>query len=111
LKANPHIARVRVEGHTDNQGDDASNMDLSQRRANSVVAFLVKEAIDPARLKAVGYGETVPVDDNKKAKGRENNRRVEFTIVNDEPMQPDDAIQTPEINTVKPDSTPDAGTR
>ncbi|AKQ65725.1 OmpA domain protein [Myxococcus hansupus] len=81
LKANPRILQVRVEGHTDDQGNDAKNLDLSQRRAKNVVAFLVKEGIAAERLEAVGYGEAKPVDTNKTAKGRENNRRVEFNIV------------------------------
>ncbi|ATB48543.1 OmpA family protein [Corallococcus macrosporus] len=81
LKANPRIERVRVEGHTDDRGADAKNLDLSQRRAKNVVAFLVKAGIAAERLEAVGYGEAKPVDTNKTAKGRENNRRVEFNIV------------------------------
>jgi len=82
LRANPDIQKVRVEGHTDSQGKDAANLDLSQRRANSVRKRLIeKEGIAPERLEAVGYGETKPVDNNKTAKGRENNRRVEFTIL------------------------------
>ncbi|WP_241759553.1 OmpA family protein [Pyxidicoccus parkwayensis] len=81
LKANPQLQLVRVEGHTDDQGSDEKNLDLSQRRANNVRAFLVKEGILPVRLEAVGYGETKPVDTNETAKGRENNRRVEFNIV------------------------------
>ncbi len=81
LKANPQLEQVRVEGHTDDQGADAKNLDLSQRRANNVKAFLVKEGIAAERLEAVGHGETKPVDTNKTAKGRENNRRVEFNIV------------------------------
>jgi uncharacterized protein (TIGR03382 family) len=82
LRANPHITKVRVEGHTDSQGSDAANQDLSQRRANSVRKRLIEqEGIQANRLEAVGYGETKPVDTNKTAKGRENNRRVEFTIL------------------------------
>jgi uncharacterized repeat protein (TIGR01451 family) len=81
LRANPQLAKVRIEGHTDSQGDDAFNLDLSQRRANSVRRFLVEQGIAAERLEAVGYGETKPVDTNKTAQGRENNRRVEFTIV------------------------------
>ncbi|MBZ4409469.1 OmpA family protein [Myxococcus sp. XM-1-1-1] len=81
LKANPQLQLVRVEGHTDSQGSDAKNLDLSQRRANNVKAFLVKSGIAPERLEAVGFGETKPVDTNKTPKGRENNRRVEFNIV------------------------------
>nr|WP_254623535.1 Ig-like domain-containing protein [Myxococcus sp. CA033] len=81
LRANPQVELLRVEGHTDDQGNDASNLDLSKRRAANVRAFLVKEGIDAARLESQGYGETKPVDTNKTAKGRENNRRVEFNIV------------------------------
>ncbi len=81
LRANPQIEKLRVEGHTDDQGNDASNLRLSQRRANNVRAFLVREGIAATRLEAVGYGETKPVDTNKTAVGRENNRRVEFNIL------------------------------
>jgi uncharacterized repeat protein (TIGR01451 family)/uncharacterized protein (TIGR03382 family) len=82
LRANPQLTKVRVEGHTDSQGSDAFNLDLSQRRANSVRKRLIEqEGIAPERLEAVGYGETRPVDTNKTAKGRENNRRVEFIIL------------------------------
>ncbi|QSQ16003.1 OmpA family protein [Myxococcus landrumensis] len=81
LKANPQMERVRVEGHTDDKGSDTSNLDLSQRRANTVREFLVKAGIAPERLEAQGFGETQPVDTNKTAQGRENNRRVEFNVV------------------------------
>jgi outer membrane protein OmpA-like peptidoglycan-associated protein len=81
LKANPRVERVRVEGHTDDRGDDAFNMDLSRRRSNNVRAFLLAEGIAPERLEAEGYGETRPMDTNATEAGRENNRRVEFNIV------------------------------
>ncbi|ATB36096.1 hypothetical protein CYFUS_001510 [Cystobacter fuscus] len=81
LKANPQIELLRVEGHTDNQGNDANNLRLSQRRADKVRAFLIREGIAGERLDAMGFGETRPVDDNKKATGRESNRRVEFNIL------------------------------
>lgn len=81
IKANPEITKIRVEGHTDNVGDDASNLELSQRRANEVVKFLVNLGVDASRLVAVGYGETKPVADNATAKGKEQNRRVVFTII------------------------------
>ncbi|MFL5346249.1 MAG: Ig-like domain-containing protein, partial [Hyalangium sp.] len=89
LRANPEITKVRVEGHTDSQGNDAANLDLSQRRANNVRKRLIQqEGIAPERLEAVGYGETQPVDTNKTAKGRENNRRVVFTILETKPSEP-----------------------
>ncbi|WP_253910537.1 Ig-like domain-containing protein [Pyxidicoccus fallax] len=81
LRANPQVELLRIEGHTDNQGSDAKNLDLSKRRAANVRAFLIKEGIAANRLESEGYGETKPVDTNKTAAGRENNRRVEFTIL------------------------------
>ncbi|RKH09569.1 cell envelope biogenesis protein OmpA [Corallococcus sp. CA053C] len=81
LRTHPELERVRVEGHTDSQGVDAKNLDLSQRRANNVRAWLVKGGIEDARLEAAGYGETQPVDTNATSHGRENNRRVEFNIL------------------------------
>ncbi|WP_158501810.1 Ig-like domain-containing protein [Vitiosangium sp. GDMCC 1.1324] len=81
LRANPQIELLRVEGHTDNQGKAANNQKLSQRRAANVRAFLIKEGIAEERLEAVGYGQEKPVDTNKTAAGRENNRRVEFNIL------------------------------
>jgi outer membrane protein OmpA-like peptidoglycan-associated protein len=81
LKANPQVELLRVEGHTDDQGKDAANLDLSQRRASNVRSFLIHEGIAGERLDPMGYGETKPVDTNKTAAGRENNRRVEFNIL------------------------------
>ena len=79
LATHPAIT-VRVEGHTDSEGDDAHNMDLSQRRAESVVAYLVKKGIDRARLTPQGFGETQPIADNATKKGKAANRRVVFAI-------------------------------
>ena len=76
---NPKIA-VEVQGHTDSQGDDNFNLKLSQRRAESVRAYLMKKGIAPARMDPKGYGENVPIADNRTADGRSQNRRVEFVI-------------------------------
>ena len=81
LKANPQVTKVRVEGHTDSQGNDEYNRDLSQRRAEAVRDYLVGRGVDGGRLEAVGYGEEKPVADNDVPKGREANRRVEFNII------------------------------
>lgn len=70
-----------IAGHTDSQGDDAMNMDLSNRRAAAVRQYLIDKGIDESRLQSKGYGETMPVADNKTAAGRAKNRRVEFTVV------------------------------
>lgn len=68
--------RVAIEGHTDSQGDDAFNQDLSERRAAAVVAYLTSQGVSAERLGAVGKGETVPIGDNTTAEGRQQNRRV-----------------------------------
>lgn len=75
----PHL-KVRVEGHTDSDGNDDFNLKLSQDRADSVRAYLIGRGIDPARLESVGYGETKPIDTNRTSTGKANNRRVEFHI-------------------------------
>lgn len=75
----PQMA-IEVGGHTDDQGDDKANLDLSGRRAKSVQGYLVKKGIDVKRLAAVGYGESKPVADNKTDEGRAQNRRTEFVI-------------------------------
>jgi len=74
---------VQVEGHTDDQGSDASNLDLSQRRAEATVAALIERGIEADRLVAVGFGESDPIDTNETPEGRQANRRVEFTILED----------------------------
>jgi outer membrane protein OmpA-like peptidoglycan-associated protein len=88
LKDHPAITKVRVEGHTDSRGAAAKNKALSQRRAESVVAWLVKNGIDASRLEARGFGMERPIDDNRTDAGRKNNRRVEFHIdVDDGPAR------------------------
>lgn len=67
---------IIIEGHTDATGDDSHNQDLSERRAQSVVAWLSGRGIDGARLTAVGRGESEPVADNATPDGRQENRRV-----------------------------------
>jgi OOP family OmpA-OmpF porin len=69
---------MTVEGHTDNVGKDAYNQKLSERRAQAVKKYIVdKFGIDAKRIKAVGYGETKPIDTNETAEGRYHNRRVQ----------------------------------
>ncbi|HWN68512.1 MAG TPA: OmpA family protein [Haliangium sp.] len=81
LAGHPEITRVRVEGHTDDRGDDTKNLDLSQRRAQAVVAFLIEQGIAADRLEAQGFGETKPIVPNTTAPNRAKNRRVELHIV------------------------------
>ena len=78
LKENADV-KVKIVGHTDSDGDDKSNLDLSKRRAESVKAMLSKEfGIDVARIQTDGKGESEPVDKNTSGEGKANNRRVEF---------------------------------
>ncbi|NIR35215.1 MAG: OmpA family protein, partial [Actinobacteria bacterium] len=80
LRRHPEI-RVRIEGHTDAVGPPAHNLDLSERRAQTVRAHLVDAGIDEGRLEAHGYGETRPLGSNETRRGRHRNRRVEFKII------------------------------
>jgi OmpA-OmpF porin, OOP family len=70
--------KLRVEGHTDNQGNAAGNQALSQRRAQAVVAWLTAQGVAASRLSAKGMGQTKPVADNSGDEGRAKNRRVEL---------------------------------
>jgi len=76
----PEIQLLRVEGHTDVRGNDAYNMDLSQRRADSVMAYLVGKGIAPERIVAKGFGETKPLDPAANTAAYEKNRRVDVFI-------------------------------
>jgi outer membrane protein OmpA-like peptidoglycan-associated protein len=80
ILSHPEIASVTVEGHTDSQGRRPQNLVLSQKRAESVRAYLVSRGVTPAMLRAAGYGPDRPLADNATAKGREQNRRVEFVL-------------------------------
>jgi outer membrane protein OmpA-like peptidoglycan-associated protein len=83
MKDNPNI-RVQIAGHTDAAGSEAYNLDLSQRRANAVVEWLVKKGIDRSRLISKGFGESKPLATNDdEVEGRELNRRTEFEVIED----------------------------
>lgn len=71
---------IRVEGHTDSQGSNSYNLQLSQDRADSVRNYLVQVGVEPSRITAVGFGEETPLAENTTASGRAANRRVEFHI-------------------------------
>jgi OOP family OmpA-OmpF porin len=79
LKANPDV-KIAVGGHTDAVGEEAYNQKLSERRAQSVLDYFAGKGIDKNRMKAVGYGETKPIADNKTKEGRALNRRVELQV-------------------------------
>lgn len=72
---------VQIEGHTDSQGADSYNQLLSERRASSVRDFLLNQGVESKRTRAMGYGERYPLASNDTSGGREQNRRVELTLV------------------------------
>jgi outer membrane protein OmpA-like peptidoglycan-associated protein len=76
----PEIRRVEIQGHTDSNGDNDHNLDLSQRRADSVRTWLIGAGVEGTRLEARGYGETRPLVPNITAANRARNRRVQFMI-------------------------------
>jgi outer membrane protein OmpA-like peptidoglycan-associated protein len=80
LAHNPDIQRLRVEGHTDAQGSPEYNLDLSFRRARSVVEYLVRRGVERGRLEFQGYGQTRPVSQEDTPEALALNRRVDFTI-------------------------------
>lgn len=77
LASNPSW-KMRVEGHTDNVGEDAANITLSEQRAGAVVDWLTRHGIDRSRLTSIGLGDSSPVADNGSEEGRSLNRRVEL---------------------------------
>jgi len=79
LKRNADV-NVTIDGHTDNTGSDRINNPLSKKRANATKAYLVSKGIDAGRMTTAGYGSKQPVADNKTAKGRRLNRRIEIRI-------------------------------
>ncbi len=74
--------KIQIAGHTDSQGTDALNMNLSASRAASVGAYLASTGVNANRITSVGMGEASPVATNDTAAGRAINRRVEITILN-----------------------------
>jgi len=89
LQRHPEIRKVQIEGYTDAVGPDEYNLKLSQRRANSVLQYLVKHGVAKNRLQAKGFGESNPIADNDTALGRARNRRTEFKILERTQLPPD----------------------
>ena len=77
---------IIIEGHTDSSGDDSYNLQLSQKRANSVTDYLTNNGISSSRITTYWHGETLPKYDNSTAEGRAKNRRVEIGVVANEKM-------------------------
>jgi outer membrane protein OmpA-like peptidoglycan-associated protein len=81
MQGNPSIQLIEIQGHTDERGDDAYNLDLSDRRAKSVLKYLVDKGVDAKRLTSQGYGETQPLDRRHNEAAWAKNRRVAFLII------------------------------
>lgn len=80
MNNNPTLT-IEIGGHTDSDGSDPYNEDLSQRRSQSVINYLMEAGIDPNRMKAKGYGEAEPIAPNDTAANKQLNRRTEFKVV------------------------------
>ena len=80
ILAHPEVSRVRIEGHTDDQGPSRYNEKLSQQRADAVRTYLMSKGIDPSRLRSVGYGASRPLKAGDTDAAHEANRRVEFHL-------------------------------
>ena len=80
LKKNPRVI-LNIQGYTDDRGSREANQALSQKRANEVMAYLIKKCIAPERLSAYGLGLSSPVSDNDTMSGQAMNRRVEIKVV------------------------------
>jgi outer membrane protein OmpA-like peptidoglycan-associated protein len=73
--------RIRIEGHTDSDGDEAANLKLSQARALSVKTYLESKGIAAPRIESEGYGETQPLESNATPEGKAKNRRTVFRVL------------------------------
>jgi outer membrane protein OmpA-like peptidoglycan-associated protein len=80
LKSQPKL-KIQLNGHTDSEGEEAANLDLSQRRAEAVRQYLIQSGIQADRLRAQGYGESKPIASNDTPDGRRQNRRTEFVVI------------------------------
>jgi outer membrane protein OmpA-like peptidoglycan-associated protein len=78
---NPHIKRIQIEGHASSEGSESHNKKLSDSRARAVMEWLTANGVAASRLTAIGFGVERPIADNATEVGRETNRRVEFSIV------------------------------
>jgi outer membrane protein OmpA-like peptidoglycan-associated protein len=79
MNENPTM-KIKIEGHTDNAGDDDKNMKLSEDRAAAVKTYLVSKGVSEDRITSEGFGETMPIADNNTAAGKTKNRRVELKV-------------------------------
>jgi OOP family OmpA-OmpF porin len=81
IKADKHLALIEIQGHTDERGDDRYNLEVSDKRAHLIEAYLVGHGVEPKRLTAKGYGESQPLDKGHNEKAWAKNRRTAFVIL------------------------------
>ena len=81
IAKNPQIKRIQIEGHASSEGNAAHNKQLSDERAKAVMKYLTEHGIAAAELAAIGFGSERPIADNGTEAGREQNRRVDFVIL------------------------------
>ena len=79
MKTHPQL-RFTISGHTDNVGNEAYNLQLSQQRADSVVHYLIQHGVEPSRLQSQGMGSSRPIESNQTEWGRAQNRRIEISL-------------------------------
>jgi OOP family OmpA-OmpF porin len=103
MNGNPHVRKVRIEGHTDNQGAAPYNLDLSRRRARAVRERLIANGVEAGRLESEGFGLSRPVETNDTDAGRAANRRVEFNI-----LEQDQTVEAEAGPQVQPPAAPEA---
>ena len=87
IQKNPHLKKIQIEGHASAEGEARHNQRLSEDRARSVMRYLTEHGVPAERLAARGFGVDRPIADNATAEGREQNRRVEFNILEQDVTQ------------------------
>jgi len=87
VRDNPQLKKLSIEGHTDSDGADKYNQKLSDQRAASVRTYLAEHGVDGGRIVSKGWGEAKPIGDNATPEGKEQNRRVEFIIAEQEAVK------------------------
>lgn len=102
MKEHPEIELIHVEGHTDNRGNAGANKTLSRNRAAAVVKWLTSHGIDAKRFTSAGLGQERAIDSNDTEAGRQNNRRVEFHIVDKKAAAPANDTKAPKATPQPP---------
>ncbi|WP_425081726.1 OmpA family protein [Ruegeria arenilitoris] len=98
--------RLEIQGHTDSQGREEMNQQLSQSRAQSILNELRARRVPTASFTAMGYGETQPIADNDTEEGREENRRIEFRLIRPEPIEnPETGLDAIEAEMIEGEQT------